>query len=101
MRTWKVDEVEVFHAVCSLATAGEMVIKDGVSSIHTPFVKYWMFLFVIIMRDGIAVDVGCCSPNQPNLVGIVAICVEWRCMLFEFVLLMSIEFIIFVESFHS
>ena len=31
---------------------------------------------VIIMRDGIAVDVGCCSPSPPDLVGIVAICVE-------------------------
>jgi hypothetical protein len=87
--------------VCNLATAGEMVTRGDVSSIHIPSVQYWMFLLVIIMRDGIAVDVGCCSPSPPDLVGIVAICVEWRGMLLELVVLMSTEFIIFVKSLQS
>ena len=64
--------------------AGEMVTKGDASSIHTPSVQYWMFLLVAIVRDRIAVDVGCCSPSPPALVGIVAICVEWRGMLFEY-----------------
>ena len=62
--------------MCNLATAGEVVTKGDVSSIHTPSMQYWMFLLVIIMRDGIAVDVGCCGPSPPDLVGIAAICVE-------------------------
>ena len=70
-------------------------------SIHTPSVQYWMFLLVIIMRDGIAVGVGCCSPSPPDLVGIVVICVEWWGMLFEVVVLMSTEFIILVKSLQS
>ena len=84
--------------MCNLATAGEMVTRGDVLSIHTPSVQYCMFLLVIITRDGIAVDVGCCSPSPPDLVGIVAICVEWRGMLFELVVLMSTEFIIVVKS---
>ena len=87
--------------MCSLATAVEMAIKGGVSSIHTPFVHYWMFLSVVIMRDGNVVDVGCFGPNPPDLVGIVAICVEWWGILLKFVVLMSIEFIIFVVSLHN
>ena len=58
-----------------------------ISSIHTPVVQYWIFLLVIIRRDGIAAAVGCCSPNPPALVGIVAICTEWRGRLFKFVVL--------------
>ena len=60
-----------------------------------------MILFVIITRDGIAVDVGCYSPSPTDLVGIVAICVERRGMLFELVVLMSTEFIILVKSLQS
>ena len=51
--------------------------KGDVSSIHTPVVQYWMFLLVIIMRDGVIVDVEWCSPNPPDVVGIVAVFVLW------------------------
>ena len=40
LKTWKVGEVEVFHDVCNLATAGDMVTKGDVSVIHTPSVHY-------------------------------------------------------------
>ena len=85
--------------MCNLATVGEMATKGNVSSIHTPSVQYWMFLLVIIMRDGIAVHVGCCSPSPPALVGFVATCVERRGVSFELMVFMIIEFIMFFEVF--
>ena len=60
-----------------------------------------MFLLVAIIRDGIVIDVGCCSPSSPDSIGNVGICVEWRGMLLEFVVLMSIEFIIGMKSLQS
>ena len=80
--------------MCNIATAGETMTKGVVSSIHTPSMQYWMCLLVIPMRDMIAVDVGCCGTNPTDLVGIVAICVTWQGVSFEFMVLMSIEFII-------
>ena len=56
--------------------AGEMVTKGDVASFHTPSVQCRMLLLVVIIMDVIAVDVGWCSANPPDLVGSVAICVE-------------------------
>ena len=50
------------------------------------------------MRDEIAVDLGYCSPSPPDLVGFIATCVERRGMSFELMVLMIIEFIIFLKS---
>jgi hypothetical protein len=55
----KVSEVETVRIMCSVATAGAMLIRGDILSIHTPFVQYWIFLLVVIIRDGIALDVGC------------------------------------------